>query len=210
LEHLRARLSRALGYAQTVVLQCHSIPYGDTQDIEDEIMPPLVNALTTMQECVELYAAVMSTVTLNAAHLRRQAGLGFTTATELADSLVCEAGLPFRLAHKVVATLVQAAVRDGIPSDQLTLARLQAAAQAVLGHELAFSDEQFQRSMDPQHFVDIRSGVGGVAADATAAVLEACAEQLSADEGWFASTTSRLAEADATRSTAGAHLLAHA
>ena len=45
LEHLRARLSRALGYAQTVVLQCHSIPYGDTQDIEDEIMPPLVNAL---------------------------------------------------------------------------------------------------------------------------------------------------------------------
>jgi argininosuccinate lyase len=41
LEHLRARLSRALGYAQTVVTQCHSIPYGDTQDIEDEILPPL-------------------------------------------------------------------------------------------------------------------------------------------------------------------------
>jgi argininosuccinate lyase len=76
LEHLRARLSRALGYAQTVVLQCHSIPYGDTQDIEDEIMPPLVNALATMQECVELYASVMSTVTLNEAHLRRQAGRG--------------------------------------------------------------------------------------------------------------------------------------
>ena len=41
LEHLRARLSRSLGYAQTVVMQCHNIPYGDTQDIEDEILPPL-------------------------------------------------------------------------------------------------------------------------------------------------------------------------
>jgi argininosuccinate lyase len=199
LEHLRARLSRALGYAQTVVLQCHSIPYGDTQDIEDEIMPPLVNALATMQECVELYASVMSTVTLNEAHLRRQAGLGFTTATELADSLVREVGLPFRLAHKVVATLVQAAVRDGIPSDQLTVARLQAAAQAVLGHDLAFTAEQFQRSIDPQHFVDIRRGLGGVAAAATAAVLEACAAQLTVDEGVFAATAARLAEADAAR-----------
>ena len=149
----------------------------------------------------------MSTVTLNQAHLRRQAGLGFTTATELADSLVREAGLPFRLAHKVVATLVQAAVRDGIPSDQLTVAQLQAAAQAVLGHELAFSDEQFQRSMDPQHFVDIRRGPGGVAADATIAVLEACAEQLTEDESTFVYTTSQLAEADAVRSTAGARFL---
>ena len=42
LEHLRARLSRAVGYAQTVVTQCHSIPYGDTQDIEDEILPPVM------------------------------------------------------------------------------------------------------------------------------------------------------------------------
>jgi argininosuccinate lyase len=126
-------------------------------------------------------------------------GWGFTTATELADSLVREAGLPFRLAHKVVATLVQAAVRDGIPSDQLTVARLQAAAQAVLGHELAFTAEQFQRSIDPQHFVDIRRGLGGVAASATAAVLEACAAQLTVDEGVFVATAARLAEADAAR-----------
>ena len=88
LEHLRARLSRALGYAQTVVTQCHSIPYGDTQDIEDEILPPLFHALDAIEECLELYTAVFATLELNEAHLRRQAGEGFTTATELADMLV--------------------------------------------------------------------------------------------------------------------------
>ena len=48
-----------MGYAQTVVLQCHNIPYGDTQDIEDEILPPLFHALDAMQECVELYTAFL-------------------------------------------------------------------------------------------------------------------------------------------------------
>jgi argininosuccinate lyase len=59
LEHLRARLSRALGYAQTVVTQCHSIPYGDTQDIEDEILPPIFHALDAIEECLELYTACL-------------------------------------------------------------------------------------------------------------------------------------------------------
>ena len=92
-EHLRARLSRSLGYAQTVVMQCHNIPYGDTQDIEDEILPPLFQALATIEECLELYSAFFETLTLNVAHLRRQAGEGFMTATELADSLVRTTGL---------------------------------------------------------------------------------------------------------------------
>lgn len=202
LEHLRARLSRALGYAQTVILQCHNIPYGDTQDIEDEIMPPLIQAVTTMQECVELYTAVMSTLTLNEAHLRRQAGQGFTTATELADALVREAHLPFRLAHKVVATMVQNAVRDGLSSDAVTLAHLEAAATAVLGYALPFSPDQFQRSLDPQHFVAVRTGLGGVAAVATAAVLATAAAQIDGDAQRLADARSRLAAADERRTTA--------
>jgi argininosuccinate lyase len=72
LEHLRARLSRAIGYAQTVVMQCHSIPYGDTQDIEDEIIPPLQNAIETTSECLQLYTAFFETVELNEEHLRNQ------------------------------------------------------------------------------------------------------------------------------------------
>jgi acyl-CoA hydrolase len=95
--------------------------------------------------------------------------------------------------------MVQAAVKAGIPSDKLELAQLQTAAQAVLGHELAFTAEQFQRSIDPQHFVDIRCGLGGVAAAATAAVLEACAAQLTVDAGVFADTATRLAAADSAR-----------
>ncbi len=172
LEHLRARLSRALGYAQTVTVQCHNIPYGDTQDIEDEILPPLFAALTTCQECLELYSAFFETLALNEEHLRARAGEGFTTATELADTLVRDADLPFRLAHKVVAGMVRSAVQAGRPSTALTLADLQVSAKQVLGKPLALTEKQFRQALDVDHFVAVRTGLGGVAPQATAAVLD--------------------------------------
>lgn len=206
LEHLRARLSRALGYAQTVVTQCHSIPYGDTQDIEDEILPPVLHALETAQECVTLYAAVFDTLALNEERLRQRAGENFTTATELADALVREAGLPFRLAHKVVATLVQNAVGNGLGSGDLTLKQLQAAAQEVLGRPLDFTQAQLARALDPQHFVEVRTGLGGVSADSTGALLTELNAKVQADRAWLEHARERLKQAATTRAQAAAQL----
>ena len=203
LEHLRARLSRAIGYAQTVVMQCHSIPYGDTQDIEDEIIPPLQNAIEATSECVQLYTAFFETVELNEEHLRKQSGAGFTTATELADTLVRDLGLPFRLAHKVVATLVQNAVRDGVPSEELTIDMLQAAAVEVLDRQLDFTAEQMAQALDPEHFVAIRTVVGGVAPSATAELLDVLERDLlSYDQPWLADAETRLSSASDRRSKA--------
>jgi len=149
LEHLRARLSRVIGAAQTVTFQCHNIPYGDTQDIEDEIMPPMLDSMAIMQDCVQLYEAVFSTLKLNKEHLRERAARGFTTATELADTLVREVGLPFRLAHKIVATMVQDAVQAGLSSEDLTLDHLQQAALSIVDQQLDFSQKQFEQALDP-------------------------------------------------------------
>lgn len=202
LEHLRARLSRALGYAQTMALQIHGIPYGDTQDIEDEILPPLANAVFTLRECLTLYTAVFDTLTINEAHVREQAGMGFTTATELADTLAREAGLPFRLAHKVAATLVKQAVAEGITYAQITLEMLQQAAQSAIGHSVPLSEEQLRLALDPEHFVAVRNGLGGVAAPSTGALLQSEENQIDADQSWLDAAHARLEAAQAMRSTA--------
>ncbi len=202
LEHLRARLSRTLGAAQTVVLQCHNIPYGDTQDIEDEIMPPLYEALQNAQACVTLYTAFFETVKLNEEHLRQRAGEGFTTATELADTLVREAGLPFRLAHKVVARMAQRAIRQGVSSNALTLAMLHEAAEAVLGEPINFTTEQFVHALDAEAFIHARGGLGGVAPTATGALLNQLQAGLRGDQEWLAATQTRLHQANILRSEA--------
>ena len=185
LEHLRARLSRALGYAQTITIQCHSIPFGDTQDIEDEILPPTINAINALHECLILYASVFDTLELNKEHLRNRAAEGFTTATELADVLVRDLELPFRLAHKVVATAVKSAFARGTADAQIEMADLQAAAQETVGHELPISEEQLQRALDPQNFVDVRNGLGGVSAESTAALINHQEFELATDQAWY-------------------------
>lgn len=207
LEHLRARLSRAAGYAQTVTLQCHNIPYGDTQDIEDEILPPLTQALDASRESVELYTTFFETLELNEEHLRQEADAGFTTATELADALVREAGLPFRTAHHIVSGMVQDAVKAGVKSDELTLKMLQDSARRVLGGPVDFDAEQFARALDPEHFVAVRRVLGGVAPDATASVLDGQAAGLAKDQAWLTSARQRLDDADQRRNAEATQLL---
>lgn len=203
LEHLRARLSRTIGYAQTVPIQCHSIPYGDTQDIEDEILPPLMAGLEAMQECLQLYTAVFATLSLNESHLARRAGEGFTTATELADALVREAGLPFRAAHSIVARMVARSVgageRENGGTGGMTFELLQSAAQEVMGGAVDFSAEQLARSLDPQAFVEARQGLGGVAPSATGALLTDLAAGLADDRAYTAQRRRSLADAAAQR-----------
>ncbi|MGJ3238794.1 MAG: argininosuccinate lyase [Anaerolineae bacterium] len=172
LEHIRARISRMLAYAQGTVLQCHNIPFGDTQDIEDEIFPLLFGSVETAQEILQLYTAVMMSLHVNADHLRARAIAGFTTVTELADTLVREANLPFRQAHSIVSGMVNHALQHHLAPDQLSVDLLQQIAQERIGQSVTLTPEQLQQALDPQAFVDARDVFGGASAIATADVLE--------------------------------------
>lgn len=196
LEHLRARISRMLSQAQGIVLQCHNIPFGDTQDIEDEIFPPLFGSLETSFEILELYTAVMRTLHVNVAHLRERAVSGFTTVTELADSLVRTAGLPFRQAHRIVSGMVTHALKNGLSPQDLGAALLADVAQEVIGRRVEVSDKFVQDALDPEQFVLLRAGIGGAAPVATGQVLIAQREQLSADIAWLNDAQAGLDNAD--------------
>ncbi|MCB1400538.1 MAG: argininosuccinate lyase, partial [Rhodobacteraceae bacterium] len=56
---------------------------------------------------------------------------GFSTATDLADWLVREAGLPFRDAHHVTGTLVALAEKKGCDLPDLALEEMQAVNPAI-------------------------------------------------------------------------------
>ena len=60
--------------------------------------------------------------------MRKAAMKGYTTATDLADWLVRELGLPFREAHHVTGRLVSLAEGKGVILPELTLADMQAVA----------------------------------------------------------------------------------
>lgn len=185
LEHLRARLGHIYGRALTVLTMSHNVPYGDTQNIEDEIFVPLFGASQTADAVLELYVAVFESLEVDRAHLLARSAKGFTTATELADTLVREKGLPFRTAHAIVARLVEIAMAQGLAPNQVGVAMLEEAADMVTGRPLGLTEEALRRALYPTNFVAVRRVVGGPTPEATAAVLANVEEALERDQSWL-------------------------
>ena len=195
LEHLRARISRMLGQAYAVVIQCHNIPFGDTQDIEDEIFPQLFGGLETATEILHLYGAVIETLKVNVKDLRQRAIAGFTTVTELADTLVRDGGLSFRQAHALVSAVVSYALIHELTPNDINSRLLREISEETLGLRITLSDTAIQNALDPAAFVAARTTLGGVAPSATSGVLASQVGQLTSDRQWVNDETQRLQQA---------------
>ncbi len=206
LEHLRARLGIVYGDVQAILTQAHNVPYGDTQDVEDEMLAPLTHLFQTIGGILELYTAVIETLEVDRARLRQRAVEGFTTATELADTLVRRYGLPFRTAHAIVARLVQRALAEGIEPTEITPAQVDEAAQAVLGRPLHMDEEVLHQALDAEHFVRVREIEGGPAPAAMKRALSQLQEELDQDQHWLSERRAALARAGQALDQAVAHL----
>lgn len=196
LEHIRARISRMMAQSQGIITQSHSIPYGDTQDIEDEIFPMVFGSLETSVDILTLYSAVMDTLHVNVGHLRQRAIAGFTTVTELADTLVRKANLPFRQAHSIVSGMVTHALTHQLAPTDLTTDLVTQIAQEKLGREVHLSAEDFQDALDPLAFVNKRNGYGGSSPTSTKSILDEMEESLEADKADLAQRHQRIQKAD--------------
>jgi argininosuccinate lyase len=193
LEHARAIGSKALGQAQAIITAVHNTPFGDIVDTEDDLQPLVFSMFRDATRAVKLVAAAMSTAQFDAARLEARAADGWTTLTELADTLVRDEAMPFRTAHTIASRLM--AARQAQP--QRSLADLLADVSGdVLGAPLTYSDAEVTRMLSPRHFVEIRRTPGGPAPAETLRAATAAAQQLESDRGWWSTATDALAEAE--------------
>ena len=170
LEHARAIGSKALGQAQAIVLTVHNTPFGDIVDTEDDLQPLVFAMFRDATRAVRLVAAAMSSAEFDAAALEARAGDGWTTLTELADTLVRDHGLPFRKAHAIAAHFVGGRQRH---PDRPLAALLADASTEILGTPLTYSEAQLTHILSPRHFVEVRRTFGGPAPEETARAAKA-------------------------------------
>ena len=108
LEHARAICSKALGQALAVITSVHNTPFGDIVDTEDDLQPLVFSMFRDAIRTIKLVAAAMKTAEFDPAKLEARAGDGWTTLTELADTLARDHGMPFKTAHAIAGRLVAA------------------------------------------------------------------------------------------------------
>ena len=170
IEHVRIIASLAHNEAISVMQSVHNTPFGDIVDSEDDLQPTAFHAFEHARRALSLLAAVLADAEVNVDRLRERAGQNFITVTEVADTLVREAGLPFAKAHEIVHRGVKVA-RD---EEELVKA---------IADEGLLDEVTLRRAVDPVHFVAIRSIIGGPAPEETARAIEAARSGLAADIG---------------------------
>jgi len=193
IEHARAIGSKALGQSMAIVTTVHNTPFGDIVDTEDDLQPLVFAMFRDAARAVRLVAAALTTAEFDAARLEARAGDGWTTLTELADTLVREHRLPFKTAHAIAARLVGGRQRD----PKRPLAQILADASAeLLGTPLTYSEDELAKILSPRHFVEIRRTLGGPAPEETARAARVSRQQLEADERSWTNATDALAKAE--------------
>jgi argininosuccinate lyase len=193
IEHARAIGSKALGQSMAIVTTVHNTPFGDIVDTEDDLQPLVFQMFHDATRAVRLVAAALTTAEFDAARLEARAGDGWTTLTELADTLVREHRLPFKTAHAIAARLVGGRQRD--PARPLTEI-LRDASTELLGTPLKYSEAELATILSPRHFVEIRRTLGGPAPEETARAAGVSRQQLEADQRAWSNATDALAKAE--------------
>ena len=193
LEHARAIASKALGQTQAIVTAVHNTPFGDVVDTEDDLQPLVFTTFGDAVRAVGLVAAAMRSAEFDTAGPCARAGEGWTTLTELSDTLVRDHDLPFASAHAVAGRLMTA--RAAAPEHRLS-DLLREVTQDVLGRPLDYSEADLATILSPAHFVAVRRTRGGPAPSETARALGVSRKALEHDEAWLASIRQALAAAE--------------
>jgi len=169
LEHARAISSKAVGQAQAILSMVHNTPFGDIVDTEDDLQPLVASMFRDAIRAVGLAAATMRGADFDVSRLEARAAEGGTTLTELADTLVRDEGLPFKMAHSIAALVLEARTKDPSTSVSSALAK---SSESVIGRTINYSEARLQTILSPRHFVEVRRTPGGPAPEETARALD--------------------------------------
>lgn len=123
-ELVRAKTGRINGALISLLTVMKGLPLAYSKDMQED-KEQVFDAIDSLALALAATTGMVRDMTIDAEAMRRAAGHGFSTATDLADWLVREAGLPFREAHHVTGRAVAMAETRGIGLEALSLDDLQ-------------------------------------------------------------------------------------
>jgi argininosuccinate lyase len=123
-ELIRAKASLITGLYSSLQGAVKALPLAYAKDLQDDKRLTF-EAFDTYNLCVRAMTGMIETINFKPENMRAAAAKGFSTATDLADWLVRELGLPFRDAHHVTGQLVAKAEEKACDLSDLTLADMQ-------------------------------------------------------------------------------------
>ena len=159
----------------------------------EDVTPHLWNSLAATEAALPILAGMIRTASFNTERMAEESARGNSTATELADLMVREFGMPFRTAHNIVGR----AVKLG----GLSLEVIEEAGAEIYGKSLkgmGLTQEHIDRALSPTEMVAAKQSAGAPNPAMMAAAAESAGALLLHDEERAETLRSALSRADDT------------
>ncbi len=124
-ELVRAKTGRTIGALAALLVVMKGLPLAYAKDMQED-KEGAMDSLSALSLSIAAMTGMIADLEPDAARMKKMAGEGYATATDLADWLVRALKMPFRQAHHVTGRIVAKAAEDGVPLHRLPLAAMQA------------------------------------------------------------------------------------
>jgi argininosuccinate lyase len=123
-ELVRAKAGRIAGALNALVLVMKGLPLAYQKDMQED-KEGAMEAFAALSLSIAAMTGMVGDIVPDVARMKKAAGEGYATATDLADWLVRSLKMPFREAHHVTGRIVAQAAETGIALHRLPLAAMQ-------------------------------------------------------------------------------------
>jgi argininosuccinate lyase len=124
-ELVRGKTGRIIGALNGILIVMKGLPLAYAKDMQED-KEGVMDALSALSLSIAAMTGMVGDLVPDAAKMKKAAGEGYATATDLADWLVRSLKIPFRDAHHVTGRIVAKAADEGVPLHRLPLAAMQA------------------------------------------------------------------------------------
>ncbi len=129
-ELIRAKTGRVNGHLVGLLTVMKGLPLTYSKDMQED-KEAVFDAAETLELMIAAMTGMVSEMQVDVAAMKKAAGAGYAIATDLADWLVREAGLPFREAHHVTGRAVALAEANRTGLEKLPLEELRKLHPAI-------------------------------------------------------------------------------
>lgn len=182
LDAVRSLATSVVGNAAIVTLNAHNT----TSGMND--YRPGTQALQTAAAAREMYreyADVLRNLVVDEARALDEVNADYSTMTEVADTLLRDGDVPFRIGHHYASELTNFGRASGIRPKDLTDDDLARIYRDAVGEKLPIDVGQIRQAMDPQAMVRNRHGLGGPQPTEVLRMLARQRNSLAADADWL-------------------------
>lgn len=196
LNDTRTSASRVLTLGVGRLITQHNIPPGMSDNKSSRDSTEVVNAaISTLQS----FDKVLNGLVISPERALEELNLDWTASQELADVLMRDHKLPFRVGHHFASEVVGFAKQKDIKPSDFPYAEAQRIYAATVKHEmgvengsLPMSESEFRATLDPVAIVKNRMTAGGPQPKEMARMIAQSKQVLEQEDAWVAERRGRI------------------